>query len=236
MTAALDHASLMDRIYRLQSRFGFYDATRKYYLVGRDAMIESLNAPANGTVLEIGCGTGRNLVKVAERYPTVRLFGLDISHEMLAAAGRAVSGAGLTSRCRLALIDAEMFDPKLTFGRETFDRVYISYAVSMIPGWESVLEQAFRLLAPGGELHIVDFGDLKDQPAWRKTALYTWLRWYHVTPRADLFDVCRKLAQKHGFTTGQRLLYGGFAWIATVARPDRMLAAVRADLLDEVTT
>ena len=54
------HAELMDRVYRSQS--GIYDLSRKYYLLGRDQLIEALEPPAGGRVLEIGCGTARNLV------------------------------------------------------------------------------------------------------------------------------------------------------------------------------
>ena len=216
MTAGLDHAGLMDRVYRLQSRFGIYDATRKYYLVGRDPMIEGLDVPAGGTVLEIGCGTGRNLVSVARRYPGARLFGVDISREMLSAAGKAVLGSGLAGRVRLGFADATMFDPAKTFGRKSFDRIYISYAVSMIPRWEQALERAVRMLPPGGELHVVDFGDLRGLPTWCRSMLYAWLRWHHVTPRAKLFDLCDELAKRTGCTTRHRRLHSGFTWIVTI--------------------
>ncbi|MEP4422552.1 MAG: methyltransferase domain-containing protein, partial [Nitratireductor sp.] len=73
-----DHAALMDANYRFQRHV--YDLTRKYYLLGRDRLVDALQVPAGGSVLELGCGTGRNLVRVARRYPHARLFGLDISH------------------------------------------------------------------------------------------------------------------------------------------------------------
>ena len=56
-------AALMDRIYHRQRRY--YDFTRKYYLLGRDRLIEGLAPPPGGRVLEIGCGTARNLVAAA---------------------------------------------------------------------------------------------------------------------------------------------------------------------------
>ena len=71
----------MDGVYRYQRHF--YDLTRKYYLLGRDRMIAGLDVPPDGTVLELGCGTGRNIVLAARRYPDARFFGLDISAEML---------------------------------------------------------------------------------------------------------------------------------------------------------
>ncbi len=60
----------MDRIYRHQRHI--YDLTRKYYLLGRDALIRDLAPVPGDTVLEIGCGTGRNLILAARRYPDAR--------------------------------------------------------------------------------------------------------------------------------------------------------------------
>lgn len=218
MDARSDHALLMDRIYRYQRRFGIYDATRKYYLLGRDPMIAGLNPPAGGTVLEIGCGTGRNLVQAARRYEGVEFHGIDISQEMLAAAGNAVSAAGLRGRVRLACADAASFDPQTVFARDDYDRVFISYAVSMIPQWKSVVVQAARRLAPGGELHIADFGDMAGLPSWARTAMSAWLRWHHVTPRHDLFEVAASVAAQLGGTSEEKRLQRGFSAISILRR------------------
>ena len=217
--SAIDHAGLMDRVYRHQRHF--YDATRKYYLIGRDPMLAGLNVPTGGSVLEIGCGTGRNLVKAAELYPKAQFFGIDISHEMLATAGKAVVKASIESKTRLALADAAQFDPQKTFGVEKFDRIFISYAVSMIPSWQAVIANAVSCLSPGGALHIVDFGDLRDLPGLAKSALYTWLRWYHVTPRATLFSACADVASRHDCVSEDQRLYRGFTWIAIIRMPRR---------------
>ena len=212
----LDHGGLMDRVYRRQRHI--YDATRKYYLLGRDPMIAGLAPPPGSGVLEIGCGTGRNLVQAARRYPQASFFGIDISREMLETAGTAVARAGLGKRVRLAFADAERFEPQKVFGRSGFDRILISYAVSMIPSWRSVMAEAFVHLAPGGELHIVDFGDQQKLPAWFRAGLRTWLRWYHVTPRQDLFEVAADIAAAGGGSLAERRLYRDFAWLAVLKK------------------
>ena len=56
-----DAAALMDRMYRRQRHI--YDLSRKFYLLGRDEAIARLRPAPGDKVLEIGCGTGRNLVK-----------------------------------------------------------------------------------------------------------------------------------------------------------------------------
>ena len=102
------HAALMDGVYRYQRHV--YDLTRKYYLLGRDRLIERLDVPPGGTVLELGCGTGRNLARAARAYPDARFFGLDISAGMLETAAVAVRREGLSGRVALARGDASDFD------------------------------------------------------------------------------------------------------------------------------
>ncbi|TIV06609.1 MAG: class I SAM-dependent methyltransferase, partial [Mesorhizobium sp.] len=130
------HAELMDGVYRWQRHI--YDLTRKYYLLGRDRLIDGLDVPQGGTVLELGCGTGRNIALAARRYPDARFFGLDISAEMLETANAAIAREGLSGKVKLARGDATDFDAKALFGLEHFDRVFVSYSLSMIPGWETV--------------------------------------------------------------------------------------------------
>jgi S-adenosylmethionine-diacylgycerolhomoserine-N-methlytransferase len=79
-----------------------------------------------------------------------------------------------------------MFDPQFLLGTDSFDRVIISYSLSMIPDWRRVLEVAINLLTPGGRLHIVDFGNQERLPDFARALLLRWLAVFEVTPRADL--------------------------------------------------
>lgn len=187
-------AELMDRIYRRQRHV--YDLSRKYYLLGRDRMIDQLAPPPGERVLEIGCGTARNLVAVARRYPEAALFGIDISTEMLLTARQMVEREGLASRIRLARADATQFDPAILFGVPSFSRIFISYSLSMIPTWEAVLAQALTWLRPGGELHLVDFGGQEELPVWFRAGLRRWLALFHVAPRDGLEAVLAALADR----------------------------------------
>jgi len=182
-----DHAALMDKVYRGQRHI--YDFTRKYYLFGRDRLIRELDAAPGMSVLEVGCGTGRNLELIARAWPQVQCHGFDISSEMLKSAG-----ARLGPQARLALGDATRFDPNALFDRKGFDRVVLSYTLSMIPDWQAALEQAAAALAPGGVLHAVDFGDLAGLPAPLRKGLRAWLAKFHVSPRIDLPMVAARLA------------------------------------------
>jgi S-adenosylmethionine-diacylgycerolhomoserine-N-methlytransferase len=211
------HAELMDGVYRWQRHI--YDLTRKYYLLGRDRLIAGLDVPEGGTVLELGCGTGRNIVLAARRYPDARFFGLDISAEMLETANAAMDRERLAPRVSLARGDATDFDAEALFGVPRFDRVFVSYSLSMIPGWERTISAALTALAPGGSLHVVDFGQQEGLPRWFRALLRGWLRKFHVAPRASLRDVLESESQRTGATFRFRTLYRGYAWLGVIASP-----------------
>ena len=202
----------MNRIYRRQRHI--YDATRKYFLLGRDLLIDQLTPPPGACVLEIGCGTGRNLIVAARHYPDARFFGIDISTEMLTSAIEAIARAGLSSRVRVAHADATAFDPERLFGKARFDCVFISYSLSMIPAWRMVLDGAIAQLAPGGELHIVDFGGQQDLPRWFRGLLRRWLALFHVVPRDDFEEAVTESAQHLGATLLYRRPYRDYAQYA----------------------
>lgn len=207
----------MDEIYRRQ-RF-IYDLTRKYYLLGRDRLLERLDPPARGRVLELGCGTGRNLVLAARRYRDARFYGIDLSREMLKSAAVSVARADLEDRVALAAGDATDYDPMRLFGRRDFDRVYISYSLSMIPDWRGAVEAGLAVLAPGGSLHIVDFGEQEGLPAWFRALLRRWLALFHVHPRAELESVLGAAAQKRGGSLEFEKLYRDYARRAVIRLP-----------------
>ena len=213
------HASLMDGVYRRQRHI--YDLTRKYYLLGRDRLLSRLDVPPEGTVLEIGCGTGRNLVLTSRHYPDARLFGLDISSEMLRSAAGSLAKEGIAERAKLSLGDATDFDAFALFGRDRFDRVFISYALSMIPGWERAVAQGLECLAPSGSLHIVDFGSQERLPGWFRSMLRGWLAKFHVSPRDTLHGELTKQATFAGMSLEFTPLYRGYAVHAVVRRPRR---------------
>ncbi|MDX3924825.1 MAG: methyltransferase domain-containing protein [Shinella sp.] len=212
--AAVDraHARRMDRIYRYQRHI--YDATRKYYLFGRDSLIRRLGVPQGGSVLEVGCGTGRNLELIARTFPHANLYGLDISAEMLATARRKFSGPGKKTPV-LKVADATTFTAG-DFAVSGFDRIVISYALSMIPDWERAVEQALAALNPGGSLHIVDFGQQEKLPGFVRHSLHAWLRKFHVTPRAGLRETLERAAARHAAELHFQSIGRGYAWHAVL--------------------
>jgi len=181
-----EHAALMDKVYRRQRHI--YDLTRKYYLLGRDRLIQDLDAKPGETVVEIGCGTARNLIRIAETYPNAKLFGLDASAEMLQTAKEAIARAGFSERIVLKHALADELSPGLFGLDRPFDHVIFPYSLSMIPDWRGALRCGAQNVRAGGFVHVVDFGDFRSLPALASKALRAWLRLFHVAPREELLS------------------------------------------------
>lgn len=208
MSAEPDHSVLMDRVYRHQRYI--YDLTRKYYLFGRDRMIRELALKPGDRLVEIGCGTARNLVRIARRYPQVQLFGLDASHEMLKTAADNVRRAGLEKRIVLAHGYAENLSPAMFGETAPFDAGLFSYSLSMIPDWKQALNAASQHLSPGGHIHVVDFGDLEGLGRAGRALLLAWLGLFHVAPRIELLQ-----SLEHESGSSLRILPGRYAFLIT---------------------
>jgi SAM-dependent methyltransferase len=93
--------------------------------------------------LEIGCGEGNNLVRLARR---VHCFGVDLYHAKLVFAARQLPGVGFATADALAL----------PFAGETFSSVFLRDVLHHIETPERVLEEAVRVLAPGGRLCLLE--------------------------------------------------------------------------------
>jgi S-adenosylmethionine-diacylgycerolhomoserine-N-methlytransferase len=160
------------RLYRLHAPF--YDATRWLFLRRRAAAVECLALQEGGRALEVGCGTGSNLLRLRARVgATGIVHGLDLSPHMLARARAKLRQRGWDN-VHLHEGDAGCFQ----LGG-AFDAVLYSYSLSMIPQWHASLAGAIRHLVPGGRIVIVDFGDLAGCGMLRGP-LRRWLRAHHV--------------------------------------------------------
>ena len=182
MTA--DARVAMDQMYRHQRYI--YDLTRKYYLFGRDRLIKELPVGETDHICEVGCGTARNLVMLAQRHPKAMFYGIDASSEMLKTAAESVAGAGLSGRVKLATALSTDFTPAQLGLNRPFDRLIYSYSLSMMDDWREALEYGFTQMKRGGTIHVVDFGDQEGMPRWFKKMLGTWLDQFHVRFRPEV--------------------------------------------------
>jgi S-adenosylmethionine-diacylgycerolhomoserine-N-methlytransferase len=208
----------MDRMYRYQRHI--YDLTRKYYLFGRDRLLDRLALEPGAALCEVGCGTARNLIRLARRDPSLELYGVDASAAMLATAAGAIRRAGVEGSIQLAVGTAESFDPRAAFGRDRpFDGVLFSYSLSMMPDWTTALTHALSLLRPnGGTLAVVDFGDLAGWPRTARALLMAWLALFDVHPSPAIGPWLARCAAAGEGELRRETIGGGYAQLLTFRR------------------
>lgn len=192
-----------------------YDATRKYYLLGRDHLIENLNAEPDERICEVGCGTARNLVKMAERYPNSWFYGLDASDEMLKTARNSVKNATAGQKIILKQSYSQSFEPETLFDlKQPLDKIVFSYALSIIPPWKESIDHAIELLPSGGEMHIVDFGGQRRIPRFIRNFIFWWLKKFHVYYKPDILRYLKKMNRSDIGSLDVNYLYRGYAYYA----------------------
>ena len=204
----------MDEMYRW-TRY-VYDFTRKYYLLGRDRLLNEMEIKPGDRVLEIGCGTARNLIRLARQRPDIQCYGLDASTEMLATAAANVKARRLEGRITLQHCLAEELDFAKTFElRAPFDAAFFSYSLSMIPTWSQAIDAALANVKRGAAFYVVDFWDQEGWPKWFRMALRRWLDLFHVQHRPELLDYLHELDAKGVGTLTIKPVAGRYAYLAT---------------------
>ena len=105
-------------------------------------------------MLDIGCGTGSLTLLIKRLHPEVEVTGLDPDPKALAIAKRKAERAGL------AIQFERGFSNPLPFRDACFERVFSSLMFHHLTQDEksATLREVRRVLAPGGSLHLLDFG------------------------------------------------------------------------------
>lgn len=150
-----EQTQYMQQYYQLQSKI--YDATRWSFLFGRKRIIRELPLSISRPVriLEVGCGTGYNLVRLAKQFPQAELIGLDVSPDMTALSQKSTRAFSE----RVQIIQAPYQKDHQLFADQV-DVVLFSYSLTMInPQWSELILQAKKDLKPGGFIAVTDFHD-----------------------------------------------------------------------------
>ncbi len=173
MVAFARHREFLNRYYGVSR--SFYDASRKYFLFGRDRVIDELLAERWDSLVEVGPGTARNLRLLHAARPEARYGGIEPCDAMRDHARATAPWATLVDAF------AEEADYTSVLGRPP-DRIVFSYSLSMVGDPVASLRRAIDSLPPQGEVVVVDFGPMEGLPSIARSIVRGFLRRFHVNP------------------------------------------------------
>lgn len=156
-----------------------------------DRLIRQADIQSGEQVLDVGCGTGTHIIRVKQAQPEAMIHGVDIDPEVLKLAQRKIE-----QNC-LELFLKQGSAIALPYSDHHFDHVISCLLVHHLDNQakQQMLEEAFRVLKPGGQLHLVDFGEPQDIPMWVISLL---VRWFEEI-QGHIQGMLPKLIQNAGF-------------------------------------
>lgn len=171
------HAERLESFYSGQACD--YDSFRARMLHGRKELIAALDMPADGVWVDLGAGTGENVLHAGKAARTLQEIHLvDLSKSLLDVASTRFRELGM-GNVKTHLQDATRF----SIPTGTADLVTFSYSLTMIPDWFEAIAAAERMLKPGGVIAVTDFYVSRKHAAtdhrqhgWMRRAF--WSHWF----------------------------------------------------------
>lgn len=136
-----------------------------------DTLIRQANIQPGERVLDVGCGTGTHALQVKQAQPEAVVHGVDIDPEVLKLARRKIE------QNHIELLLKQASATALPYPDHHFDHIISSLLLHHLKpvAKQQMLEEAFRVLKPGGRLHLVDFSQPQDISMW----IISWfVRWF----------------------------------------------------------
>ncbi|MBE9129755.1 MULTISPECIES: class I SAM-dependent methyltransferase [unclassified Coleofasciculus] len=124
--------------------------TTVFYQAVHKRLLDYVELPSEPNVLDLGCGTGRLLHRLATQFPTLKGTGLDLSVQMLHQARQRNS-------YRTRLIFKQGNAESMPFAEGQFDAVFNTISFLHYPHPQQVFLEVSRVLRPGGRFHLADY-------------------------------------------------------------------------------
>jgi demethylmenaquinone methyltransferase/2-methoxy-6-polyprenyl-1,4-benzoquinol methylase len=136
-----------------------YDFQNSVLSMGQDlswrrVLAKSVQVLDSHLILDMATGTAEVAIEICKHHPRIRVVGMDFSPAMLSIGWRKVRARNLEERIRLSIGDARLLPLK----NASFNAVTMAFGIRNIEERRDVLSEFYRILKPGGQLIIMEFG------------------------------------------------------------------------------
>jgi ubiquinone/menaquinone biosynthesis C-methylase UbiE len=171
-----------------------------FYQAIHQRLLSYVQLPEQPNVLDLGCGTGRLLDRLATQFPTLQGTGLDLSPQMLQQARR-------RNRYHPRLIYLQGNAECLPFAEGQFDAVFNTISFLHYPQPEVVFAQVSRVLRAGGCFYLADYTAPTARSSLAKLRFSaTGMHFYSSVAREQLGQSVGLMCQGHHSLLGPILL------------------------------
>jgi ubiquinone/menaquinone biosynthesis C-methylase UbiE len=163
------HFHWLTRWYDPMMRLFFHEERLK------TALIAQAHIQPGQNVLDIGCGTGTLAMLIKQTQPNVTVYGLDVDPQVLDIARSKAEQAGES------IVLQQGRATCLPYPNGCFDHVFASLVLHHLTRQDKqqMLREVFRILRPGGELHVADFSQPHDPGMWLTSLIVRWFEEVH---------------------------------------------------------
>ena len=190
---------MMDKVEFFDRWAPHYDTllTSVFYQAVHVRLLDHVTLPATAQVLEVGCGTGKLLNRLAQRYPTLTGVGVDLSPEMVTQARKRTMYGDRLQFCQHDVT-------ALPFAPQTFDAAFCTISFLHYPDPVAALRAIAAVLKPDGHFYLADFVPPPGwgPEVWRPGISPGGVAFYSAAARADLAAQAALRCDRHGHLLG----------------------------------
>lgn len=127
-----------------------------------EKIVEHLKASGKKRILDLGCGMGTTLLRIAKEYEAELLIGVDFSEKMIERAKKTSEELDPQLRAKIGFFTADV--SQIPYLDNQFDFIYSECVLNLVADRDQVMKEIKRVLAPGGVFIYTDFVSYQSVP------------------------------------------------------------------------
>ena len=132
--------------------------------------LSKIQLPDYGIMLDLGCGEGRHVFAVMEKFPNIQCVGLDPHLESLDKSLEGLEYFESISNNQTSFLSGSAYE--LPFKDNTFDLIICSEVLEHLHEYRHAIDEIFRVLKPGGKFLASVPAEFPEKICWMLSKEY----------------------------------------------------------------